>query len=123
MRLNWIFFYILIYSTFASSSSAEELFPISAVMHIQSTVSDGKYSVDEIAKIAVSKGIDAVFLTDHDMRKWEYGLPPLRGLFKKKVEYDSVLKFGAARYLALVKEAERNNKGIIIIAGVESAPF
>ncbi len=102
---------------------AEDLVPVTGIMHIQSTVSDGKYSIDEIAKMAIQKGIEVVFLSDHDLHKWEYGFPPFRRLFKRTVELDSVLKLGADRYLALIKEAEENNKGVIFIPGVEAAPF
>ena len=104
-------------------ATAEELVPVTGIMHIQSTVSDGKYSIDEIAKKAIEKGIEVVFISDHDLNRWEYGFPPFRRLFKRKVELNSVLRFGADKYLALIREAEENNKGIILIPGVEAAPF
>jgi len=104
-------------------ATAEDLVPVTGIMHIQSKVSDGKYSIDEIAKKAIEKGIEVVFISDHDLNRWEYGFPPFRRLFKRKVELDSVLRFGADKYLALIEEAEKNNKGVIFIPGVEAAPF
>jgi len=102
---------------------AEDLVQVTGIMHIQSRVSDGKYSVDEIAKMAIEKDIEVIFLTDHDLNRWEYGFPPFRRLFKRRVELNSVLRFGADKYLALIREAEENNKGVIFIPGVEAAPF
>ena len=115
-----LFFFVLICIL---PTGAEDLFPVSGIMHISSNVSDGKYSIDEIAKSSLDKGIEVVFLSDHDSKRWEYGLPPFRKLFKRRVELNSVLNLGPDKYLALIREAEKNNKGIIIIPGVEAAAF
>lgn len=118
--LSRIFFLFLIW---VPRAGAGDLFPVAGIMHISSTVSDGQYSVDGLAGRALAKGIEVIFLSDHDLKKWEYGLPPFRGLFKRKVELNSVLSLGPDKYLALIREAEKNNKGIIIIPGVEAAAF
>lgn len=118
MRLV-IFFLLTIWTIPAMAS---DVFPVSGIMHIQSNISDGIYSIDEIAKKAIEKGIGVVFITDHDMKRWEYGFPPFRRLLRRVVEEESVLRFGPVNYLELIKKAEKDNR-ICIIPGVEAAPF
>jgi len=94
-----------------------------AVIHLNSTVSEGQYSLWEIAAIAQKKGISAVIVTDRDQMKWEYGFWPLRRLIKKKVELKSVFEYGIERYLEDIEMLRRKFPGVVFIAGVESAPF
>jgi hypothetical protein len=68
-------------------------------------------------------GIRGIIFTDHDLSKWEYGLPPLRNLLRKTIEKDSVLKTGPEAYLSRIRELNRKYPGMVAIPGVESTPF
>lgn len=92
-------------------------------MQISSTVSDGKDSLRDIVATVRKSGIKVVILTERDLMKWEYGLWPLRNLIKKTVEGRSLLKYGAARYLRDVGQVQAENPDMLIIPGVESAPY
>lgn len=104
-------------------SAEEGLMHAAAAIHISSTVSDGKLSIDEIVEIARQNNIKIVILTDRDFMKWEYGLWPLRRIIKKTVERNSVFTYGIKRYLKEIEVAQSKNTDLVVIPGVESAPF
>lgn len=104
-------------------ASAGELFQVPAAIQIASTVSDGKYSLDEIVRTARENGIKIVILGERDFMRWEYGLWPLRGLIKKTVESNSLFAYGIERYFKEIERLRKQNPDMLIIPGVESAPF
>jgi hypothetical protein len=102
---------------------AEELIQAPAAIQISSKVSEGKYTISEIAGICREQNFKVVVITDRDLMRWEYGVWPLRNIIKKTVEDNSILKYGAVRYIREFKQAQKENPDLLIIPGVESAPF
>jgi len=95
-----------------------------AVIHIHSRYSHtGTESIDEIAKKAAEKGIDVFIPTDTFVAEWDYGLWPLRGLVHETVSRTSVVSVGADRYLERIREIRERYPGLIVIPGVEVAPY
>jgi len=92
-------------------------------LQVSTTVSDGAYSYDEIIARARAHGVRTVVLGERDLMRWEYGVWPLRALLRKKVEGGSLLAYGVRRYLAELELAQSRNPDMIIIPGVESAPY
>jgi len=72
---------------------------------------------------AKEKGIGAVVVTDEDWRRWEYGLPPFRRLFKKVTQKDSVMTFGIERYLGIVEDLDQKYEQVVVIDGIQTNPF
>ncbi|MFA5118426.1 MAG: hypothetical protein WC695_06195 [Candidatus Omnitrophota bacterium] len=103
--------------------SAEGLHQFPAAVQISSTISDGKYSLSEIVETAKENNFPIVIIAERDLMRWQYGVWPLEGLVKKTVEERSLLKYGVGKYLRELRELERKNPDIVIMAGVESAPF
>jgi len=118
--LSLVLFYL---SCSYNIGKAEELIQASAAIHISSTISDGKYSIPEISQIARLNNIKVVIFTDRDLMRWEYGIWPLRNIIKKTVESSSVFKYGISRYLNEIRKAQERNPDLVLISGVESAPF
>jgi hypothetical protein len=102
---------------------AEELIQAQAIIHLRSTISDGKYTVPEIISIARQNNIKIVVITDRDLMRWEFGLWPLRNIIKRVVEDKSVFKYGIGRYLNELKNMQKANPDLVLIPAVESAPF
>lgn len=96
---------------------------LSCAIHVSSTISDGKYTLEEIADIAAGEGIDVLIPTDRDAMSWEYGLWPLRNIFKKRVEERSILSYGAQKYLQRITAVQAAHPDMIIVPGIESAPY
>ena len=104
-------------------SFAEEYIQAPAAIQISSMISDGKYSIPEIVYIAKENGFKIVAITERELMRWQLGVWPLRNIFKKTIEENSVFKYGIKRYLKDIEDAQNNNPGLVVMAGLESAPF
>jgi len=102
---------------------AEDTSSFPASIHIQSTFSDGKFTIGKIVEEAKNKGIKILIITDTILRRWEYGIRPFENIIKRTVEEDSVIQHGIATYLETIEEIQRKNPDIVLIAGVEVVPF
>ena len=96
---------------------------IPLAIQISSTVSDGKYGLEEIIYTVKEAGFKAVILTERDLMRWEYGIWPLRNVLKRKVENNSLFRFGIKRYLDKIEELKERNPDLMILNGIESAPY
>jgi hypothetical protein len=107
----------------SSSCLAGELIQVPAALQISSKVSDGKYTIPEIIRICRNNKFKVVVICDRDLMRWEYGIMPWRNIIKRTEETGSILKYGARRYLKEFKQVKEDNPDLVIIPGVESAPF
>lgn len=121
--------YIIFLSLFlfcCGSADANELSnykAIKCIIHLHTDISSGTRNLESYVKKAKSAGIDAIVVTDSDWRRWEYGLPFFRRLIKKVVEKKSVKTFGIEKYLNYIKRMNEKYENIVIIDGVQTAPF
>ena len=102
---------------------AKDLIQAPAAIQISSQISDGKYTIPEILSICRQQKFKIVVITDRDLMRWEYGVWPLRNILKKAVEGGSILKYDVQRYFREFNEIKKNNPDLVVIPGVESAPF
>lgn len=116
LGLAFVFFLI-------AGEARAEYRQVAGLMDLRSTFSDGDYDVGTLARMARERGFEVVVVNDHDVMAMEYGLLPLRNVLKKREEKNSIATAGADRYLQAIKDAEKNNPGMIIIPGSESSPF
>ena len=96
---------------------------LAGAVHIHSTFSTGGETIEEIAERAVSLGIDALFITDDDLLKVEYGLPFLRGLPYVRTEPGVFTHYSVEEYLREIERVDELFPELVIVAGLESAPF
>lgn len=94
-----------------------------ATVHVHSTASTGEMTVEALAERAERLGLDVLILTDNFSLRYEYGLWPLRGLLKQRVNFPSVLEYGIERYLDEIAIAQSRHPRLIILPGVEVAPY
>lgn len=123
MRKTIFVFYFLLLANSQWLIADEQFIQVPMVIHVHSTISDGKYSLEEIATLAKEKGIKVVIFSDHNLMRWEYGLWPLQNILKKRIEKNSVLRFGAEKYLQEIEKIQKKYPEILLLAGVEAAPF
>src|SRR5439155_1608752 len=64
---------------------------VAAVLHVHSDLTTGDLPLDEVARIAESSGLSAIFLAENYLLRVEYGLPPFRALTRVTKEETSVL--------------------------------
>lgn len=89
-------------------------------MHSQ--VSGSGYSLYKLAELAQSKGIKAVFLADNLSKNIEFGIAPLRRIFRIFYCGRSVLLYGAEQWLNEIAMQNKTNKNVLFIPGVEVTP-
>ena len=94
-----------------------------ATVHVHSTASTGDLTVEALAERAELLGLDVLILTDNFSLRYEYGLWPLPGLLKHRVSFPSVLEYGIERYLDEIAAAQSRHSKLIILPGVEVAPY
>lgn len=95
---------------------------VCGLIDTRTTFSDGVYNVFELTRLAEQRGFEVLFINDHDRLVMEYGLPPFRNIFKKKVELNSINRVGANAYLDAIRQVARKYPDMILIPGAESSP-
>ncbi|NOS79060.1 MAG: hypothetical protein HOP35_14060 [Nitrospira sp.] len=104
-------------------SATEQRVPLRVAIHVHSTASTGTVSLEALAARAEQQGLDAIVLSDNFSLEYEYGLQPLPGLLKKAVSFPSVLSYGIERYLDEIKTVQARHPQLVIVPGVEVAPY
>ncbi len=104
-------------------SAAEQRVPLRVAIHVHSTASTGTLSLEALAARAEQQGLDAIVLSDNFSLVYEYGLQPFPGLLKKTVSFPSILSYGIEPYLDEVTAVQARHPQLVIVPGVEVAPF
>src|SRR5207249_12167394 len=96
---------------------------VATVLHVHSDLTTGALPLDEVARIAESSGLSAIFLAENYLLRVEYGLPPFRALTRVTKEETSVLGgAGTTQFLERVAATRRNYPRTPIVPGVEVMP-
>jgi hypothetical protein len=96
---------------------------VPGLIDVRTDFSDGAHTLEYLIKLAKKRGIDVLFINDHDRKVMEYGIRPLQNILKKRVEEPSINKKGPENYLNMIDAALKKYPDSILIPGAESAPF
>ena len=107
----------------AGPALADEYRQLPGVIHLHSTFSSGKYTLEQLVEKARQKQLEVLIPTDHDLVVMQYGLFPLRNLLKRREERPSVLSRGPESYLTEIKRLNDAQDEVIILPGVQSSPY
>jgi hypothetical protein len=97
--------------------------PLVAALHVHSRFSNGEIDVGQLAREAKSRNIDVLGVTDSFLTRVRYGVPPMRRLLSRSASRQSVMDAGTDAYLARFDEAQRQVGDVVLLPGVEAAPF
>jgi len=109
--------------TVGRAEASDDRQQLLATVHVHSTASTGELTVEALAERAERLGLDVLILTDNFSLRYEYGLWPLPGLLKRQVRFPSVLEYGIERYLDEIAAAQSRHPKLIILPGIEVAPY
>lgn len=113
--------------TIKSYAQAEEniyeYIQVPGLIDVRTDFSDGAHTLEYLIKLAKKRGIDVLFINDHDRKVLEYGIRPFQTILKKRVEEPSINKGGPENYLNMIDAASKKYPNSILIPGAESAPF
>ena len=102
----------------------EDYYTLRGIMHVPSSFSTGRLSLSQIANEAVEAGVEVVVASDADLVKVRYGLPFLRDLIHLERGEQGILHgVGAREYLAAINSVAGDFPELVLLSGVESAPF
>ncbi|MFH1878115.1 MAG: hypothetical protein ABH883_04850 [Candidatus Omnitrophota bacterium] len=97
--------------------------PVRALIHLNSVISTGDYSPEQLVAMAATRGINAVFLTENLAPQWEYGLFPFRNIVKRNVRLSSLTEYGFDEYYRRLSEIEKQKQDMTVLMSAEVAPF
>ncbi|MCX5700380.1 MAG: hypothetical protein NTZ63_02410 [Candidatus Omnitrophica bacterium] len=120
-KIIFIILFVLVLTQ--SASLAEDYYNLAGCIHVNSNVGKGRYSLEEIIGLARSNGIQIVILGDILTSRVEYGIWPLRNILKVFDDSSSLLNYGVSKYLNKIKSFTNDISDIIIMPGIEVAPF
>ncbi len=103
-------------------SAVEPLRQVPAVVHAHSTWSSGDLTLEELIDRARAVDVEAIFLTENHLLRYEYGLPPLRNILRYHVDYPSLLSRGPEAFLQAVREANAHQQDVLLIPGAQLSP-
>lgn len=123
MRIKFSFAAIFLFSVVCTCVHAEDYIQAKGAIQLSSNISDGTHSIRDITDIANIEGFKVVIITDRDLMRWQYGLWPIRRVLKMTIENSSIFKYGIKKYFSDIKEAQAAHPDMVVMGGVESAPF
>jgi len=106
-----------------AEENIHEYIQAQGLIDLRTDFSDGAHTLDYLIKLAKKRGIDVLFINDHDRKVMEYGIRPFQNILKKRVEEPSINKGGPENYLNMIDAALKKYPNSILIPGAESAPF
>ena len=96
---------------------------VPGLLDIRTTFSDGKHSIEEVVRLARSRGFKVLFFNDHNTVAVGYGVPPFKNILNYKKEFPSIMTGGADHYLAEVRRVGAEYPDMILIPGCITSPF
>ena len=106
-----------------ADENIHEYIQVPGLIDVRTDFSDGAHTLEYLIKLAKKRGIDVLFINDHDRKVMEYGIRPFQNILKKRVEEPSINKGGPENYLNMIDAASKKYPDLILIPGAESAPF
>jgi len=96
---------------------------VPVAIHLDSDVSGGELSIEQIVRRAGDNGIRGVIITDHDRMEIEYGVFPFRNIIKRVKQRPSIASVGFEEYFKRIASAGENDERVVTITGAEVTPF
>jgi hypothetical protein len=90
----------------ATPSETRRLERLTGAIHVHSSVSNGEYSIRELAAFGVERGIDFMAITDSFLTRVRYGIGPFRAIAFSR-NRPGVRDYGVDRYLEAVDKADQ----------------
>ncbi|MBN1863359.1 MAG: hypothetical protein JW808_00510 [Victivallales bacterium] len=113
-------FFVL--SSFGGEDTYEGVRWYRGIVRVNTDVSSGTRTIEEVAGLAQETGLDFVVFSDQLLVRCEYGIPPFRRVFKIHSSRPSVLSHGVGEYLSRISLLRDAYPGMVFIPGADIAP-
>jgi hypothetical protein len=101
----------------------DELMQLRGAVHVHSDFSTGSEPLETVARRALEHGLDVLVMGDDGLRQMDFGLPLLRNLAFTRDQRSLLTRGTLGAYLAEIQRLDQLFPELIVIDGVESAPF
>ena len=108
---------------FLPVSAFAKFIQLDGVVDVKSRFSTGCSSVEDLAGLAQSRGIDTLVFGDYARDSMEYGIVPFERIFRKKDEKASVLANGVSVFISEINDIDQRYPETMLIPAVEVAPY
>ena len=115
------FIVALLFFCLISSAQVESQWR-SGIVRVNTDVSAGLESFDEVAQKAADSGLDFIVFSDQLIVHAEYGIIPFEHVFKISRSRKSITSFGVEEYLAKIRKADMQFPDMVLIPGADIAP-
>lgn len=125
MRTGWVKIPLILFffSAISVDSFAAQYLRAEGVIHLDTNISGGSLSPEEMLKKVKDAGLKVAIITDHDNMSVEYGLAPLRKILKKTIDKGGIKKYGSKKYIETIEALRRKYPELLILHGAEATPF
>ncbi len=125
LKLKYTIFFVIVVVFFMGeiSTFAQEYKVVPGAIDVHSKISDGIYSQEKTAELARGNGLKVLIFCESALREWEYGLWPLRNIFKRAYQENSVLRMGIEKYLEKFTTLQKQFPDLVLIPGIEASPY
>lgn len=114
---------LVVVSLFSFTLAAQEIYQWrSGIVRVNTDVSAGLESFEEVAQLAQNSGLDFVVFSDQFLVDAEYGVFPLRHVLKGFRSRKSIVTYGIEKYLSDIQLANDRFPAIELIPGADIAP-
>ena len=103
--------------------SAAAPLSLRAAIHVHSTASTGSMSLESLARRAEEQRLDVLILSENFTLRYDYGLQPFEGFLKYHTSFPSIMEYGVQRFLDEVQQVQRRHPNLVLIPGIEVAPY
>jgi len=110
-------------SSEAASNQKDQYEAVPGLIDLRSTFSDGTHTIEELVKMANSRGFKVLFINDHDRIALSYGIPPFRRILRHKKEFPSIMTHGPKKFLDEINRVSKKYPDIIIIPGCITSAY
>ncbi|MBN1847348.1 MAG: hypothetical protein JW932_02055 [Deltaproteobacteria bacterium] len=107
----------------STASIQQEYIAVPGLMDLRSTFSDGSHTIEELVRLARSRGFKVLFINDHDRIAVAYGVLPFRNIFRFKKEFPSIMTNGPEKFLDEIKRVAEMYPDMVIIPGCETSAY
>ncbi|HEY3131662.1 MAG TPA: hypothetical protein VGL91_19565 [Acidobacteriota bacterium] len=97
--------------------------PLVAALHIHSRFSNGNLEISELAAYGHQHQIDVLGITDSLLTRVRYGVGPWKKLISYWASRRAVIDHGVQNYLTSLQRAQRQFEDVVLIPGLEVAPY
>ena len=129
---RFLFAFLVMLATVESAFASEPFEQVRGVIHLDTTVSGGEYTPEEMVRSLRENDLEVAVFTDHATVRWDYGVFPARWIMgwftgwaigKAFGRSSSVRSIGPDTYLSHLYQLDRKYDDVIVVPGVEAIPF